>query len=108
MTQYTESGACTIKWEADQFDNVRLTNSKGHTFTAKSEELHDFISYEDDGLAKEKQSLLDDFAKAAMQGELAAQAEGYSSWIDDFEGLAEMSYDIAEAMMQERERRMKG
>lgn len=58
--------------------------------------------------AYDRQALLDDFAKAAMQGELAAQAEGYSDWVGEFEALAEMSYDIAEAMMQERERRMKG
>lgn len=113
MTQYTESGACTIKWEADQFDNVRLTNSKGHTFTAKSEELHDFISYEDDGLAKEKQSLLDDFAKAAMQGLISNTSNlSYIPGNSDrglvLGGISKDAYDIATAMMQERERRMKG
>lgn len=115
MTQYTESGTCTIRWEADQFDNVQLTNSKGHTFTAKSEGLHDFISYEDDRLVKEKQALLDDFAKAAMQASMSneelrkslildARQAGIS--VDEF--IARDAYDIASAMMQERERRMKG
>lgn len=76
-----------------------------HGLTLLESEMDEIISI---CRENDQQPLLDDFAKAAMQGELAAQAEGYSSWIDDFEGLAEMSYDIAEAIMQERERRMNG
>lgn len=59
-----------------------------------------------------EQSLLDSFAKAAMQGIVASSSvmRGNGSWYT-FTGvaqLAEEAYDIAEAMLQERERRMKG
>lgn len=63
----------------------------------------------------EKQALLDDFAKAAMQGILSSSTEmrahGASYGDDGYypvSSLAKEAYDIAQAMMQERERRMKG
>lgn len=60
--------------------------------------------------ADDRQALLDDFAKAAMQLVIRNQRPslGFSIQGDGFEILAKRCYDIAEAMMQERERRMKG
>lgn len=65
--------------------------------------------------ADDRQALLDDFAKAAMQASIsnedlrkalildASQAE---LSVDEY--IARDAYDIATAMMHERERRMKG
>lgn len=62
--------------------------------------------------ASESTTLLDDFAKAAMQGILSAQTEmrANGAWHTPTGAIqiAEEAYDIATAMMQERERRMKG
>lgn len=73
------------------------------------------ISAQIDGGLYEKQALLDDFAKAAMQASMSnedlrkalildARQAGLS--VDEY--IARDAYDIATAMMQERERRMKG
>lgn len=68
------------------------------------------ISAQIDGGLHEKQTLLDDFAKAAMQGILSAQTEmrANGAWYTPVGAsqLAEEAYDIATAMIQERERRM--
>lgn len=66
------------------------------------------ISAQIDGGLHEKQALLDAFAKSAMQGIVASSSvmRGNGSWY--IAQLAEEAYDIAEAMMQERERRIKG
>lgn len=53
----------------------------------------------------DQQHLLDDFAKAAMQGILSNHSFSNDLYIST---LAKDAYDIATAMMQERERRMKG
>lgn len=55
--------------------------------------------------ADDRQALRDDFAKAAMQGVLS---NGWMNLSVSNEQLAKEAYDIASAMMQERERRMKG
>ena len=60
------------------------------------------VSAQIDGGLHEKQTLLDDFAKAAMQGIVASV---FSPGLQ--EELAMYAYDIAEAMMKERERRIK-
>lgn len=55
--------------------------------------------------ADDRQALLDDFAKAAMHGMIS------NNWVNlsvSDEAIAKEAYGIAEAMMQERERRMKG
>lgn len=54
--------------------------------------------------ADDRQALLDDFAKAAMQGMVSGDVVSSSYQTI----LATAAYDIATAMMQERERRMKG
>lgn len=73
------------------------------------------VSAQIDGGLHEKQALLDDFAKAAMQGILSSSTEmrahGASYSVGGYypvSSLAKEAYDIASAMMQERERRMKG
>lgn len=48
-------------------------------------------------------ALRDDFARAAMQG-IVSRYGDYA----DYSIIAHKAYDIATAMMQERERRMKG
>lgn len=53
--------------------------------------------------ADDRQALIDDFAKAAMQGMISNQY-----WRGDTVITAKEAYDIATALMQERERRMKG
>lgn len=50
-------------------------------------------------------ALRDDFAKAAMQGILSNHSFSADLYIST---LAKDAYDFAEALMQERERRMKG
>lgn len=55
--------------------------------------------------ADDRQALLDDFAKAAMQGMINNNWANLS--VSD-EAIAKEAYGIATAMMQERERRMKG
>lgn len=50
-----------------------------------------------------RQKLLDDFAKAAMQSLISNPAYDYAD--DGF--ISELAYNVADAMMQERERRMK-
>lgn len=52
------------------------------------------------GNRQSKQQLLDDFAKAAMQG-MVSKHGGY----EDCSITAHKAYDIASAMIQERERR---
>lgn len=52
-----------------------------------------------------EQALLDDFAKAAMQGMIS---NNWSNLSVSDEAIAKEAYDIATAMMQERERRIKG
>lgn len=64
------------------------------------------ISAQIDGGLHEKQALLDDFAKAAMQGIYAAEPNRAA--IDPPEYWVGYAYDVAQAMMQERERRMRG
>lgn len=54
-----------------------------------------------------EQSLLDSFAKAAMQS-LLVDARNNEFSEDFLTAIAIAAYDIAEAMLQERERRMKG
>lgn len=58
-----------------------------------------------------EQSLLDSFAKAAMQG-LISNTKTYIPLNGDrglvLDGISKDAYDIADALMQERERRMKG
>lgn len=63
------------------------------------------ISAQIDGGLHEKQALLDDFAKTAMHGMIS---NNWSNLSVSDEAIAREAYDIAEAMMQERERRMKG
>jgi hypothetical protein len=53
------------------------------------------------------QWLLDQFAMAAMQGELSAQSAVTTVYWANEHNLAERAYDIATAMMKEREKRMK-
>lgn len=63
-----------------------------------------------DGGLYEKQRLLDEFAMAAMQGILSSETEMRANGISHTkEGAAwhcSEAYDIAEAMMAERERRL--
>jgi len=54
--------------------------------------------------ADDRQALLDDFAKAAMQGLTRIWGDS----IQHAPKIARDAYTIAEYMMQERERRMKG
>jgi len=49
-------------------------------------------------------TLRDEFAMAAMQGELAAQGEGVGQWLPPFGSLAKNCYEIADAMLAEREK----
>lgn len=54
-----------------------------------------------------RHSLRDEFAKAAMQGELASQSAetgGYGNAPGSYEHLAKLSYAVADAMLAERER----
>lgn len=53
---------------------------------------------------RESQQLLDDFAKAAMQGMISNAAYDQA----DTGFISELAYNVAEAMTQERERRIKG
>lgn len=53
-------------------------------------------------------ALRDDFAKAAMQAMITNDQSFYYLREKGFSGLANDAYYIAQAMMQERERRMKG
>jgi len=54
---------------------------------------------------KRRTTLRDEFAMAAMQGELAAQGEeGVGQWLPPFGGLANNCYEIADAMLAEREK----
>lgn len=78
-------------------------NEVGSEFADRISDLDELIQAQENA----DSALLDGFAKAAMHGELASQAEGFSDWVGEFDVLAEMSYDIATAMMQERERRIK-
>jgi len=48
-------------------------------------------------------NIRDEFAKAAMQGILAFA--GTDAEADSIETLAQVAYDIAEAMMKQREKR---
>lgn len=66
------------------------------------------ISAQIDGGLHEKQALLDDFAKAALTG-LITNEQNFDYLREKTAGLlAKDAYDIATALMQERERRMKG
>lgn len=65
--------------------------------------------------AGNRQALLDDFAKAAMQGIMGsdnllreAVKDSREQGLSHVDFVAQCAYDIAQAMMQERERRMKG
>lgn len=49
-------------------------------------------------------TLLDKFAIAAMQGELSAQSEDLT-WANE-ESLAARAYEVAKAMMKEREKHL--
>ena len=53
---------------------------------------------------KPRTTLRDEFAMAAMQGELAAQGEGVEQWLPPFGSLAKNCYEIADAMLAEREK----
>lgn len=66
------------------------------------------ISAQIDGGLHEKQALLDDFAKAAMQGHIASEYYVLNGYKSNYEALAKEFYEFAESMMQERERRIKG
>lgn len=55
-----------------------------------------------------EQSLLDQFAKAAMQGHIASEYYVLNGDRENYKALAKELYAFAEAMMNERERRMKG
>lgn len=78
-----------------------------HGLTLLESEMDEIISI---CRENDQQPLMDDFAKAAMQLVIRNQRPslGFSIQGDGFEILAKRCYDIAEAMMQERERRMKG
>ena len=51
---------------------------------------------------RESITLRDEFAKAAMQGFLAFVGPDTEA---DFDTLAQMAYDMADAMMEQREKR---
>ena len=53
---------------------------------------------------KRRTTLRDEFAMAAMQGELAAQGEVVGIWLSPFESLAKNCYAVADAMLAEREK----
>ena len=53
---------------------------------------------ENEGTDDEPKTLRDEFAMAALQGNLANPSLTFSSW----ECLAEMSYEAADAMLKER------
>lgn len=76
--------------------------SNEHGLTLLESEMDDIIS-----ICREidQKHLLDDFAKAAMQGMLINNWANLS--VSD-EAIAKEAYGIATAMMQERERRTKG
>lgn len=82
-----------------------------------AQSIMDLMQYFSDHNVKASEAtyLLDDFAKAAMQGIVASSSEmranGASYGEDGYypvSSLAKEAYDIATAMMNERERRMKG
>ena len=52
-----------------------------------------------------EETLRDLFAAAAMAGEVANQSERNGFYKPPFDGLAERCYDMADAMMAEREKR---
>lgn len=66
------------------------------------------ISAQIDGGLHEKQALLDDFAKAAMQGHIASEYYVLNGDRKNYEALAKEFYAFADALMQERERRIRG
>jgi len=76
--------------------------SNEHGLTLLESEMDEIIS-----ICREidQQHLLDDFAKAAMQGMMS---NGTFGTYDNDDISAHRCYDIAEALMKERERRMKG
>lgn len=90
--------------------------------TQQDKATQDFFKYEEslekqkhmieDALKGEKQreaqQLLDDFAKAALTGLITNEQNFEYLREKTAELLARDAYDIATAMMQERERRMKG
>lgn len=83
-----------------------------HGLTLLESEMDEIISI---CRENDQQPLLDDFAKAAMQGIVASssvmRANGASYGDDGYypvTSLAKEAYGIAEAMMKERERRMNG
>ena len=49
-------------------------------------------------------TLRDEFAMAALQGELAAQGEVVGIWLSPFESLTKHCYAVADAMLAEREK----
>jgi hypothetical protein len=56
----------------------------------------------DDALAEPVMSVRDEFAKAAMQGFLAFVGPDTEA---DFDTIAQMAYDLADAMMEQRDKR---
>lgn len=53
-------------------------------------------------------ALRDDFAKAAMQGHIASEYYVLNGDRKNYEALAKEFYAFADALMQERERRIRG
>lgn len=75
-------------------------NEAGSEFEDRIDDLDELIRAQEDADA----ALMDDFAKAAMHGVITYHGQNAGA----YDYLAKISYDIATAMMQERERRMKG
>lgn len=99
--------------QLQKLNSIRLCLS-AHPDNEPNSEFADRISDLDELIQAQENAdsiLLDDFAKAAMQGELMNQSREngyYTTAKEDLRFLAKRCYDMATAMMQERERRMKG
>lgn len=78
-------------------------NEAGSEFEDRIDDLDEMIR----AMESVDIDLRDDFAKAAMQG-ICVNAGRNGFKFTSIEEIAKKSYDIATAMMQERERRMRG